>query len=210
MRYYRFKDESGAYHEVRHGKHCLMIRDILQVTDSKARKMVAQVSGCNFKKHDSKLWKRYCEYYDFSIIEKEEIKKEKVVKEKVIKPPKIKAPKIPTKKVSKSQNKPLKINSKYLLELISKSKGKCTDELYMAYLSVATKMSKKFWQNNDLIEDMINDAIIICYKYFLKNVDTSQNVFAYLSELIKRSFATTYNKQSKVKTLYIEGLEKYY
>lgn len=112
---------------------------------------------------------------------KEKVVKEKTVKEKVVKPIKVK----PTS---------TKVTTKTLKEMLARCNGQNTEELWLAYYSVAERLSRKFHRNGRvMMDDMISEAVLVCAKYFVKNANPNYNVFAYITELCKRSFANSFN-----------------
>ena len=164
-----------------------------------------KITPLNKEECDAYLVKRKEElkvYHYEQITKKKELnpKPIRTIKEKVVKEKKVKEPKPIKEKVVKVKKekvlKPIKrqkaINNTTLKEMINRANGKNTEELQLAYYSVAKRLSNKFW-NRDFIEDMIMDAVLTCGKYFIKNVNVEKNVFAYLTELCKRSFAATFN-----------------
>lgn len=134
-------------------------------------------------------------------LEETKFKKEK--KEKPKKPKKINkdGSEQGTKKLNREIKKLNKVSTKTLKDNQDNYGGKNNDELTMMFYSVAQKMIKKFQRNSEeLRHDMVADAIIVCHKQFCKNADSDKNLFAYLSEIIKRSFAMTQNKWNRLGT----------
>lgn len=121
-------------------------------------------------------------------------KKEKVVrekKEKVVKEKKIIKEKDRIIKVKPTSQK---VTAKTLREMLQRCNGQNTEELWLAYYSVAERLSRKFHRNGRvMMDDMISDAVLVCAKYFVKNANPNYNVFAYMTELCKRSFANSFN-----------------
>ena len=120
---------------------------------------------------------------------KERISKE--VKEKIVKEKKIIKEKDRIIKVKPTSTK---VTAKILKEMLARCNGQNTEELWLAYYSVAERLSRKFHRNGRvMIDDMISEAVLVCAKYFVKNANPNYNLFAYITELCKRSFANSFN-----------------
>lgn len=120
-------------------------------------------------------------------------KKERTIKEKK---EKVFIEKKVIEKDKKVKVKPTstKVTSKILKEMLARCNGQNTEELWLAYYSVAERLSRKFHRNGRvMMDDMISEAVLVCAKYFVKNANPNYNVFAYLTELCKRSFANSFN-----------------
>ena len=103
----------------------------------------------------------------------------------------------PKKKAVKNvtKTKPASITNRTLREMLDRSGGENTPELWLAYHSVATRLSRKFFRNGSvMIDDMISEAVLCAAMYFVKNANLEYNLFAYLTEICKRSFAASFNK----------------
>ena len=99
------------------------------------------------------------------------------------------------KNVTKTKPKPTSITNRTLREMLDRSGGENTPELWLAYHSVATRLSRKFFRNGSvMIDDMISEAVLCAAMYFVKNANPEYNLFAYLTEICKRSFAASFNK----------------
>ena len=125
------------------------------------------------------------------LIKEKKERKFKEVKEKVVKEKKIIKEKDRIIKVKPTSTK---VTSKILKEMLQRCNGQNTEELWLAYYSVAERLSRKFHRNGRvMMDDMISEAVLVCAKYFVKNANPNYNLFAYLTELCKRSFANSFN-----------------
>lgn len=125
-------------------------------------------------------------------------KKEKVVRQKkVVKETKIVKP------------TPVKVTAKTLKEMLLRCNGENTTELWLAYHSVATRLSRKFFRNGSvMIDDMISEAVLCAAMYFVKNANPEYNLFAYLTEICKRSFAASFNKLNTYDKVSLDLIER--
>ena len=163
------------------------------------------------KRHENKIatsskwWKNKRQQPDYTEYRRREgvkprVKREKVEKkERIVKEKKEKVVRQKKEKVVKETKivkpTPIRVTAKTLKEMLLRCNGENTPELWNAYYSVAQRLSKKFFRNGStMIDDMISEAVLCAAMYFVRNAKPEYNLFAYLTEICKRSFAASFNK----------------
>lgn len=117
----------------------------------------------------------------------------------------------PKKKVVKkvTKSKSTVVTNRTLKEMLERCNGENTTELWLAYHSVATRLSKKFFHNGSvMIDDMVSEAVLCAAMYFVRNANPEYNLFAYLTEICKRSFAASFNKLNTYDKVSLDLIER--